>query len=311
MDGLDLSKYNFVEQFYEMNPDTEDILFDGTELRDGMVVLIENDSSRENLGTVSLSGGAMLTKALVNNRWCTVSNIRIENSLVYFIAEYENGIKKKRWTSDTYAWYVKKDSIPKDKVEAPDKMRSEEAFGYVKSAFEEARRILRNAFDPRTENVNALLVDTFTDMDTYLRALGYLLGVDDTQMKPELKPIPKIKRFLLPGDIVSEMIRIVSEAIANPRSNDEDVDAEAVVSAIITTCRPKYTMHGLAKGTVKEMKGIIKEAVANTIPGNAEVGADEAVTSILELETYHTPERGIAEVVTVDEYLNTLRKKQA
>lgn len=103
----------FVPKFYHMNPQTEDLLFDGTELKDGMVVLIEHSDLRGDLDTISIHP-SHLERALKWNRWTTVSAVVFdeEKDQVLFIATYEDGTKRKFIADADYAWFVKKDSIP-------------------------------------------------------------------------------------------------------------------------------------------------------------------------------------------------------
>lgn len=104
----------FVDQYYRMNPETEDVLFDGTYLRDGMRVLIEDPYKRANTPTKLFPSDDVLHELLVNNRWCVVSQAAITpgGHYVNFVGVYDDGTKTKRMNERSNAWIVKLDSIP-------------------------------------------------------------------------------------------------------------------------------------------------------------------------------------------------------
>ena len=112
----------FVDKFYQMDPQFEDLLPTGYELKDGMMVLIEESLIRETTQKYGEAGYEMyqLDRLRENNRWCTVSHIDIDTyydegskrSIVTFIATYPDGTKRKRRYSTSYAWIVKLDTIP-------------------------------------------------------------------------------------------------------------------------------------------------------------------------------------------------------
>jgi hypothetical protein len=109
------SEADFVDKFYEMNPETEDVLHNGTLIEDGMRVLIETPSYRvdihENMSEAALSHARMM------NRWCTVEKSRVSvqegSGLLAFTGIYDDGVKRRRNVHAEYAWIVKKDSIPR------------------------------------------------------------------------------------------------------------------------------------------------------------------------------------------------------
>lgn len=106
----------YVSKFYEMDPETEDVLHNGALLLDGMKVLIEDPNVRE-FPTDNM-GPASINKARLRNRWCTVDQVKVENQqhngpTVSFVGIYEDGIKRKTSLSVHYGWIVKKDSIPR------------------------------------------------------------------------------------------------------------------------------------------------------------------------------------------------------
>jgi hypothetical protein len=107
---------NLVDKYYEMDPETEDLLNNATFIVDGMVVLIENPAHRENVAQNMTAG--ILANARMKNRWCTVTQAKIsyagENApTLSFVAVYEDGVKRKVIYAADLAWLVKKDSIPR------------------------------------------------------------------------------------------------------------------------------------------------------------------------------------------------------
>jgi len=106
----------FVDRFYEMDPEFEDLL-SGRDLKDGMVVLIEDYMLRgdpEHLGSDNRYEQARIRET---NRWCTVTNVRLtygQYPCVTFFAVYADGTKRKRMYAQEYAWIVKLDSIPEE-----------------------------------------------------------------------------------------------------------------------------------------------------------------------------------------------------
>jgi hypothetical protein len=121
----------FVDKFYVMDPEFDDLLNTGAELKDGMIVLIEESMSKTNLEFLNVVDSASYqydyNRALENNRWCTVSQVSIRrrydydqygavigesSPLISFIAIYADGTKRKRTYDSSYAWFVKKDTIP-------------------------------------------------------------------------------------------------------------------------------------------------------------------------------------------------------
>lgn len=106
---------NLVDKWYEMNPETEDVLPSGRHLIPGMVVLIESPQGRMDLTTWQTWSKADLRNARMWNRWATVAEqpqIVGNGHTISFIAEYEDGSKMQYTTAVQYAWLVKKDSRP-------------------------------------------------------------------------------------------------------------------------------------------------------------------------------------------------------
>lgn len=102
----------YVDKYHRMIPKVEDLLFDGTKLRDGMVVVVAEQSYRMEI-TDSLRGES-LHLALLMNRWARISDVTLEfvgNESVVFVATYDDGHKEKRRHPMDWAWLVKVDSI--------------------------------------------------------------------------------------------------------------------------------------------------------------------------------------------------------
>lgn len=103
-----------VPQFYEMDPETEDLLFDGTLLQPGMVVLIEAPELRMPLEFADAAPLApeQMDVAKLNNRWTKIVIAEIHSGDVSFIGEFADGTRRKRSTPVRYAWLVKRNSLP-------------------------------------------------------------------------------------------------------------------------------------------------------------------------------------------------------
>lgn len=101
----------FVDKYYEMDPETEDVLDNGSLVIDGMKVLLEDPAFRqkihEDMAPYEISA------ARVTNRWATVENRKLIGANISFIAVYGDGIKRKVSLAVEHAWIVKKDSIPR------------------------------------------------------------------------------------------------------------------------------------------------------------------------------------------------------
>lgn len=88
--------YNlFVPKYYQMNPKHEDILFDGEELQNGMIVLVESSDWRMVISQDLESDGESLELAMCRNRWMRIHHLVIREEVVQFIAEYADKSKKK------------------------------------------------------------------------------------------------------------------------------------------------------------------------------------------------------------------------
>lgn len=105
-----------VKKFYAMNPKTEDLLADGSFLKEGMVVLVESPNLREDLDDPDYSTSPIqIDRANVWNRWSSVSHIKYDRAtnMVSFVSTYSDGTKRKRCYNEAHAWFVRLDSMPK------------------------------------------------------------------------------------------------------------------------------------------------------------------------------------------------------
>lgn len=130
----------FVPKYYTMDPEREDLLPNGTHLRNGMQVLVESSNFRSSLAYIDTQAGE-LDRALKYNRWCTVSDVEaleVEGTKsVSFIAKYEDGTKRQMVRSVWCAWYVRIDTIP-EKDELTDEM---EALSQAMADFVEVSKV--------------------------------------------------------------------------------------------------------------------------------------------------------------------------
>lgn len=112
----------FVAKFYEMDPDVDDLLPDGTHLRNGMVVLIEESLVRAD--ETRCDDRWERPRLLEANRWCEVSYLTVTpryddsgfhcreiSPLISFVGVYPDGTKRKRQYDASYAWLVRKFSM--------------------------------------------------------------------------------------------------------------------------------------------------------------------------------------------------------
>lgn len=117
---------NYVSKFREMDPETEDLIADGEDLKNGMRVLIADPMNRKDVshGFNDSLGGVvveyLLDRAKERNRWCTVSQLSYRDEIVSFVAIYDDGTKRKRTYNCSWAWFVKLDSMPKTLAEASE-----------------------------------------------------------------------------------------------------------------------------------------------------------------------------------------------
>ncbi len=122
MPKTELQKFwGVVGNDWQMDPKLHDVVFDGRELKPGMRVLIADDLARS-ATDYYLKSDVLRRRALEASRWCKVGRIEFEtypehddegrvvgtNTLVKFVAYYDDGTIAVRRYSTTYAWYAVK-----------------------------------------------------------------------------------------------------------------------------------------------------------------------------------------------------------
>lgn len=114
--------WQFVDQFYEMNPETEAVVPNGRNLKNGMLVLVDDYKLRQDLFWLKdgRRGDEGFAKALYlareRNRWCTVTECEVyenpgEKLMVGFTAAYDDGTRRRRVVDLSVGWIVKLESI--------------------------------------------------------------------------------------------------------------------------------------------------------------------------------------------------------
>lgn len=104
---------DLVDQFYVMNPEEEDLLFDGSLLQSGMIVLVEDPKMRmsipENIDEMDPEERYV---AETTNRWSEV--ITVQNVLggIGLAMRFGDNTQRKRSIEKDYAWIVKRNSRP-------------------------------------------------------------------------------------------------------------------------------------------------------------------------------------------------------
>lgn len=97
---------------YVMNPKTDDLIH-GSELVEGMIVLIESASLRDNPERISFekaTDGYLSNRIRETARWCRVTKLTTvpENrALLTFIGLYADGTKMSRTLNKSHYWLVK------------------------------------------------------------------------------------------------------------------------------------------------------------------------------------------------------------
>lgn len=88
-----------------MDPLTEDLTY-ADYLAEGMIVLIEPNHRRDT------TMPAFADSLPVVNRWCEVTELRVDEVSVHFIGLYIDGQKAIRTSEPTTGWLYKKDTAP-------------------------------------------------------------------------------------------------------------------------------------------------------------------------------------------------------
>ena len=105
----------FVERYYQMNPATEDLIPNGSHLKNGMVVLPGNSNDRAKYPFLdTIVEEWMMDRALQCNRWAKVSYVSVIGNSLTFIATYEDGTKRPISVDTNLAWLVKLNSFPSE-----------------------------------------------------------------------------------------------------------------------------------------------------------------------------------------------------
>ena len=104
----------YVSKWYVMDPQFEDLVF-GDDLREGMIVLLEDSMFRTDLAHIV--SGYDQDRADECNRWCEVTQLRVisrtdehgrpSSPLIRFIGRYGDGTKRVRQFDASFAWVVK------------------------------------------------------------------------------------------------------------------------------------------------------------------------------------------------------------
>jgi hypothetical protein len=117
---ITITSPEFVGQYYDMNPETEDLLPNGYHLELGMVILIENPNYRADLVDIpamTASGNARMDRINQFNRWGTVEHISFNGDEVFVAVRYVDDTKRLLRVATIDGWFVKKDSVPVKDVE--------------------------------------------------------------------------------------------------------------------------------------------------------------------------------------------------
>lgn len=105
----------FEPKYREMDPVTEKLLFDGSRLRNGMIVLPGSPERRVDISENMTD--AELDRAREHNRWVLVTELVISAGNpggISFIAVYSDHTERKISAPMFWPWLVKRDSIPAD-----------------------------------------------------------------------------------------------------------------------------------------------------------------------------------------------------
>jgi len=175
----------YISKYYTVNRDEETLLFDGTYLRDGMIIVFGDvDDRMDSFNTVGSSKDSY--ELNWKNRFCTISNVYIEREFygrpqVSFIATYEDGVQIKRTHRLSASWIVRNDSIPaepknietytggwKDRIE-------QDVMSIISDLLEEPKRTIEEQ-TRAISRIMKLIGDVISDVEDYRRGE---LGMDD------------------------------------------------------------------------------------------------------------------------------------
>jgi hypothetical protein len=107
---MDVTNQVFTPRHVLMDPEFEDLMY-GTDLKDGMIVLIEDALIKGD--PENMTNDYDKARCLEANRWCTVSRFQsiprgLDSPLIKFIGVYADGTKIPRTYDSSYCWIVKK-----------------------------------------------------------------------------------------------------------------------------------------------------------------------------------------------------------
>jgi len=170
---FEIQSSQFVEKLYEMDPETEDVLDNGTLVIDGMKVLIEAPSLRHAIYEGMTPDE--ISEARVTNRWATVEKSKVVDGRLSFVAVYEDGIKRKVVQQVDLAWIVKKDSIPRiDTLMTAEGHFREEMTTEKLVYFLKGRMKVIRDFDPKIFKVQTGIDGDVVPLEEYLVTEGVI-----------------------------------------------------------------------------------------------------------------------------------------
>lgn len=159
-----------VKKYYQMNPETEELLANGAYLQDGMTVLIEDPNKRVDLRYADKLSDWEAERALVNNRWAVISNVGlfrndVNDLCVSFVATYEDSTQRHRKYHYSNPWLVKKGFVPDE-----NKSYSHHQTAEVREIIYEAARSVwppseaeGPQFDQYVKNATQRILDTLVN----------------------------------------------------------------------------------------------------------------------------------------------------
>lgn len=109
----------FMPKYYQMDPRVEDYLFDGTELREGMVVLVDSVNLR--VDVYDILDSDEVERAYRYNRYFKVSRLTVsdDDDMITCLAEYGDGSKKKLCVRKDTPWLVLREDPNVREVSVP------------------------------------------------------------------------------------------------------------------------------------------------------------------------------------------------
>lgn len=208
---------DFEPMDFVMNPETEDLIR-GDKLREGMIVLLEGCHMRQDPKNFETTDSAYTRqRCLETARWCTVTDIRTSRNnrdVLSFIGLYADGTKFERMYNESYSWFVKLDSMPKETI-----VEGIFTDGLNGITLDNAREmgIIRPipSHDVMVPDVEGLFVDGFNELTLdRARELGYIRPIPPRVFAKPLGPL------VIFEDQQAEEDRIAAEAIQEAEDYD-------------------------------------------------------------------------------------------